>query len=81
MVTCARAGDTVEIVRTTQTETHSVMLIIKRKLGEQVKIANDIVITVREIHAHEVSIGIEAPRNVIVDRMEVAARRRKGARK
>ncbi len=70
--------------RSTRVESHTLgptdeapVLIIKRKLGEQLLIADNIIITVRKIHAHEVSIGVDAPRNVEVDRMEVADRRKK----
>ena len=74
---CRRCRDIERIGQGASTEVGLAVLIIKRKLGEKVQIANDIIITVKEIHAHEVSIGIDAPREVIVDRMEVAERRRK----
>ena len=47
------------------------MLILSRKLGEQIVIAENIVITVVEIRGDQVRLGIEAPREVPVHRKEI----------
>lgn len=47
------------------------MLILSRKLGEQIVIADNIVITVVEIRGDKVRLGIEAPREVPVHRREI----------
>ena len=48
------------------------MLVLTRKVGEKIVIADNIVITVSEIIPGKVKIGIEAPREVTVHRQEVA---------
>ena len=48
------------------------MLILSRKSGERIRIADDIVIVVREIKGNRVSIGIEAPKPVCVLRGELS---------
>jgi len=50
------------------------MLVLTRKLGEKIRIDDNITISVVEIDARHVKIGIEAPRNVIVHREEVYQR-------
>ena len=47
------------------------MLVLSRKPGEDIIIGGEIVITVVEIRADKVRIGIEAPRDVRVDRLEI----------
>jgi carbon storage regulator len=47
------------------------MLVLLRKKDEQIIIGDDIIITVCETRDDRVQIGIEAPRRVRVDRMEV----------
>jgi carbon storage regulator len=51
------------------------MLILTRRRGETIRIGNDIEITVVEVKASQVRIGIKAPKDVIVDREEIAIRR------
>lgn len=54
------------------------MLILTRKLGETVIIGNRVIrITVTEIKGRQVKLAIDAPRDVIVDREEIAKKRRK----
>jgi carbon storage regulator len=53
------------------------MLILTRNVGEKIRIDGGIVITVLEIGSKRVSIGIEAPRNVVVLRDEVTDLRNK----
>lgn len=52
------------------------MLILTRVPKESVMIGSDIVITVLSVAGNKVRIGIEAPRNIAVDREEVYERKR-----
>lgn len=47
------------------------MLILTRKVGESIVIADDIVVTVVESSGEQVRIGIDAPRHITVHREEV----------
>lgn len=47
------------------------MLILTRKIGEGIKIGDDITITVVEIKGNQVKVGIDAPKNVSVHREEI----------
>lgn len=47
------------------------MLILTRKLGESIKIGNDIKISLLEIKGKQVKVGIEAPIDVAVHRDEI----------
>ncbi len=47
------------------------MLVLSRKLDEQIVIAENIVITVVEIRGDKIRLGIEAPKHVPVHRKEV----------
>lgn len=47
------------------------MLILTRKTDQQIKIGDDITLTIIEIHDGQVRIGVEAPRNIKVFRQEV----------
>ncbi len=47
------------------------MLILTRKLGESVIIGDNIKITVVETNKHQIKLGIEAPKNVIIYREEI----------
>ena len=47
------------------------MLVLSRKSGQQIVIADNIVITVVEIRSDKVRLGIEAPREIPVHRKEV----------
>jgi carbon storage regulator len=53
------------------------MLILARKIGEMLRIGDDIKVTVLTVHGHQVRIGINAPRNVVVDREEIAERKKR----
>lgn len=53
------------------------MLVITRKLGEALIIGdNEVVVTVVEVHGRSVRLGIEAPREILVLRRELAERQR-----
>jgi carbon storage regulator len=47
------------------------MLVLSRKLGEKICIAENIFITVVDIDRGKIRLGIEAPRNVPVYRQEL----------
>jgi carbon storage regulator len=49
------------------------MLVLSRKPGEAIRIGDDIEISVIEVRGDTVRIGINAPRNVPVFRMELLA--------
>jgi carbon storage regulator len=51
------------------------MLILTMRLGETIRIGADIEVCIVEIKASQVRIGIKAPRNVPVDREEIAIRK------
>jgi carbon storage regulator len=51
------------------------MLILSRKIGEEIVISDNIRIKVVAIDSGKVRIGITAPKDVIVDRQEVHDRR------
>jgi carbon storage regulator len=50
------------------------MLILSRKVGESLVIADDIVVTVLDARGRDIRIGISAPRDVAVHREEVHER-------
>lgn len=50
------------------------MLVLSRRLGETLMIGNDIKITVLGISGNQVRVGIDAPKNIRVDREEVRER-------
>jgi carbon storage regulator len=47
------------------------MLILSRKVGERILIGDDIVVYIAKVRGKTVSIGIEAPKNVPVNREEI----------
>lgn len=51
------------------------MLILSRKPGEALRIGEDILIHVIAVKGLQVRIGIEAPRDIAVDREEIALRK------
>ena len=52
------------------------MLILTRRVGEAIKIGKDVTVTVMGVNGSHVRIGVAAPKNVIVDREEIAAKRK-----
>jgi carbon storage regulator len=51
------------------------MLVLTRRIGEEIVIDGRIVVTITAIKGDKVRIGVTAPDNVRVDRAEVHARR------
>jgi carbon storage regulator len=51
------------------------MLILTRRAGETIRIGPDIEVCVMAVHVSQVRIGIKAPRDVAVDREEIAIRK------
>jgi len=47
------------------------MLVVSRKIGEELKIGKDIFIRIVDIDKNQVKIGIDAPRDVMILRMEL----------
>jgi len=47
------------------------MLILTRKVGQSIVIADDVVVTVIESSGDQVRIGIDAPRHIAVHREEI----------
>lgn len=50
------------------------MLVLSRKIDEKIVIDSNIVITVLSVSGEKVKIGIDAPKNVSVNREEVEKR-------
>jgi carbon storage regulator len=53
------------------------MLILTRRTGESLRIGDDIELTVMAVSGSQVRIGIKAPRNIVVDRQEIAERKQR----
>lgn len=47
------------------------MLVLTRKANQSIVIGKDIVITILDVHRDQIRIGIDAPREVDVHRLEV----------
>lgn len=47
------------------------MLILTRRIGEQIRVGDDVLITVLGWRGNQVKIGIEAPKSVTVNREEI----------
>lgn len=53
------------------------MLVLTRKVGEQIIIGDDIRLIVVEIQGDKIRLGVCAPKRVVIDRLEVHERRKK----
>jgi len=51
------------------------MLVLSRRIGEEIVISGDIRITVVEVKGGRIRLGVTAPPDVTVDRREIAERR------
>ncbi len=47
------------------------MLVLGRKVNQKIQIGDDIVVTILEVEDGSVKIGIDAPRNIDIIRMEL----------
>lgn len=47
------------------------MLVLTRKIEEEIKIGDNIVIKVLDVEGGSVKIGIDAPRDIVILRMEI----------
>lgn len=54
------------------------MLILTRRVGESIKISDNITVVVLCVKGSQVRLGIEAPKGVAVDREEIAERKAAG---
>jgi len=50
------------------------MLVLTRRVGEAVRVGDDILVTVVSLNGKEIRIGISAPKNVAVYREEIYER-------
>ena len=50
------------------------MLVLARRIGEKLKIGDDITVTILQIRGNQVSIGIEADKSIPIHREEVFRR-------
>ena len=53
------------------------MLILTRRTGESIHIGDQVEVTVMAVNGNQVRIGVKAPKNVAVDREEIAERKRR----
>ncbi len=54
------------------------MLILTRKLGESIIIGDNIKITVVKIDKQQIKLGVDASKNVIVEREEIVKKKKRG---
>lgn len=51
------------------------MLVLSRKIGQEIVIGNNIRITLVAVQGQNVRIGVRAPKEVVVDRQEIHKKR------
>lgn len=51
------------------------MLVLTRRIGEQIVLDGNIIVTVMAIDGNKIRLGIQAPKSVRVDRAEIHQRR------
>ena len=56
------------------------MLILTRHIGEKVKIGDDVTLTVVDLRGKQVRIGIQAPRDIEIDREEIRKRKQRASK-
>jgi carbon storage regulator len=47
------------------------MLVVSRKIGEELKVGDNIIVKIIDIDKNQVKVGIDAPRDVTILRMEL----------
>jgi len=52
------------------------MLVLSRKPRQTIRIGTDVVVTILRVHGNQISVGIEAPRDVPVTRGEITEKPR-----
>jgi len=52
------------------------MLVLMRKAGESIHIGPNIVVTLVSLERNRARIGIQAPRDIVIDREEIAEKKR-----
>ena len=52
------------------------MLVLMRKSGESIHIGPNIVVTLVSLERNRARIGIQAPRDIVIDREEIAEKKR-----
>lgn len=52
------------------------MLVLTRMIGEVIEIGEDVKVEVVDVRGSKVRLGVEAPREVVVDRKEIAEQKR-----
>jgi carbon storage regulator len=50
------------------------MLVLTRRVGETIRIGNDVVVTVLNVKGNHIRIGVNAPKDVTVHREEIFER-------
>jgi carbon storage regulator len=50
------------------------MLVLTRRVGETIRIGNDVVVTVLNVKCNHIRIGVNAPKDVTVHREEIFER-------
>ena len=50
------------------------MLILSRKIGETIVINGNILVTIQKISGHQVKVGVDAPREISINRQEIQER-------
>lgn len=50
------------------------MLILTRKIGESIRIGDDVIMTVLGIKGNQIRLGFDAPKEIIINREEVHKR-------
>jgi carbon storage regulator len=50
------------------------MLVLTRKLGESIRIGDDIIVKIVDLDGRHVKLGIEAPKSIAVNREEIYER-------
>ena len=53
------------------------MLVLMRKAGESIVIGGNIVVKVLDIQGKQVQLGVEAPKDITIERPEAAAKKSK----